>query len=222
MPAPISILSRNRVEVALSRRLTEQEALVSLSQLALEIGDSQAVMQEACERLAAIQEVEMVSIQEQVSADEMVVRAIYDEMALGKIGMRSRLHPGTPAGYAIATGNPVLVEDLAVDPRFQDIIPLRDRGMVSGMNVVIPARDGAWGALGVWTKESRRFSVDDVHFVQAVANLIGGSITRSDVESRLAEAVRNKGQRLRHERAISLCARALLGDVETEALETSL
>jgi signal transduction histidine kinase len=74
----------------------------------------------------------------------------------------------------------------------------------------------------VWTKESRRFSVDDVHFVQAVANLIGGSITRSDVESRLAEAVRNKGQRLRHERAISLCARALLGDVETEALETSL
>lgn len=222
VPTPISILNRNRVEVALGRRLTEQEALVQLSQMALEIGDPLAVMQEAAERVAAIQEVEVVAVLEQISPDETVMRALFDPADPDGVGKHYSLHPGTPAGYAIASKVPVLVDVLSSDPRFKDGIPLRDRGMVSGMTVIIPSRGGVWGALGVWTKEARRFSADDVHFVQAVANLIGGVLTRGEVESRLAEAVRNKDRRLRHERAIGQCAQALLADFDTSALETSL
>lgn len=222
MPAPISIQHRNRVEVALGRRLTEQEALVQLSQMALEIGDPLAVMQAAAERVAAIQEVEVVAVLEQISPDEMMTRALLDPADADGVGKRHSLHPGTPAGYAIASKTSVLVDDLLSDPRFSDGIPLRDRGMVSGMTVIIPSRGGVWGALGVWTKETRRFSADDLHFVQAVANLIGGVLTRGEVESRLADAVRYKDRRLGHERAIGQCARALLGDLDTSALETSL
>lgn len=222
VPAPISILSRNRVEVALGRKLTEQEALVDLSQLALDRGDPLAVMQEAVERVAAIQEVQLVSVLEQISSEELVTRALFDSTNPATVGKHYPIYPTAPAGYAIATGGPVLVEDVATDPRFSGEFPLLDGRLISGMNVLIPSRGGNWGILAVWTHEPRKFSGDDVHFVQAIANLIGGVVTRADVESRLAEAVRNKDRRLRHEKAIGQCARALLGDSHPSALETSL
>jgi signal transduction histidine kinase len=216
------MLSRNPVEVALGRRLTEQQALVELSQLALDKGEPLAVMQEAVERVAAIQKVELVAVLEQISTDDVVVRALFDRSAPTGVGRHYQLYPKAPAAYAIATGAPVLVEDVASDPRFGGNVPLFDTGIVSGMYVVIPSRGKSWGTLGVWTHKTRKFSPDEVYFLQAVANLIGGVVTRADVESRLADAVHDKDRRLRHEQAIGQCARALLGDFHVSALEVSL
>ncbi|MGH8927619.1 MAG: GAF domain-containing protein [Acidimicrobiia bacterium] len=221
MPAPNSILHRHRVEVALSRRLTEQEALVELSELALEGGDPDRVMQVAAERLVKIQEVEVVVFNELVDPGHMVARALVGPVE-DQIGVRYRIDPRTSDGYALHNGVPVLVEHLPSDPRFPGESPLGEMGWISGMNIVIPSPNGVYGLLGLWTKEPRRFSAEDVHFVQAVANLVGGVVTRTEVENRLAEAVREKDRRLRNERAISKCAQALLGDNNPAAVETSL
>jgi GAF domain-containing protein len=222
VPGPISILTRNRVEVALGRRLTEQQALAKLSLMALEMADPLAVMQQAVERVAAIQEVEIVSILEQIGPDEMALRAVFDSDKAFEVGTQYGLDINTPAGYVVANRTHVLVDDLRFDPRFNSEYALAQRGMISGIIVIIPSRGGIWGTLGVWTKDNRKFTSDDVHFIQAVANVIGGLLTRGEVETRLAEAVRYKDRQLRHEQAIGQCARALLGDFDAKALESSL
>ncbi|MGH8959296.1 MAG: GAF domain-containing protein [Acidimicrobiia bacterium] len=221
MTAPISFLRPSSVELALKRRLVEQESLVALSQVALEGGDVYALMQVAAERLAVIESVEFVSVLEWMGDESFVIRGMTGDPGL--VGTEiGDLHQGTTAGQAVASGKTVLVENLSADPQFAGANQLRERGMVSGMTVPIPARQGTWGVLGVWTSQERRFNDDDSHFVEAVAALIGWVVARGEVESRLAEAVRDKDRRLRTESALAWCAQSLLGDFDTEAIETSL
>jgi signal transduction histidine kinase len=219
--APLSFLHPSSVEAALKRRLVEQESLVALSQVALESGDAHALMQVAVERLAAIETAEFVSILEWTGDQRFVIRGLTGDPGL--IGTEiADLHQGTTAGRAASTGKTVLVENLPAHPEFAGANQLRDRGMVSGMTVPIPAREGTWGVLGVWTSQEHRFTDDDSHFVEAVAALLGWVVVRGEVESRLAEAVREKDRRLRTESALAWCAQSLLGDYETGAIETSL
>lgn len=219
--APISFLRPSSVELDLKRRLVEQESLVALSQVALEGGDSFALMQVAAERLAAIETVEFVSVLEWIGDQRFIIRGLTGDPGL--IGTEiGDLHRGTTAGQAVSTGKTVLVENLAADPKYAGASQLHMRGLVSGMTVPIPAREGTWGVLGVWTSQERRFNDDDSHFVEAVAALIGWVVTRGEVELRLAEAVREKDRRLRTESALAWCAQSLLGDYDTGAIETSL
>ena len=219
MSAPISIL--NRVEAAISRRLTEQEALVELGHLALESGDPNKVMQVAADRLSKILEVEVVTFNEVVDPGYMTARAIVGPSE-NAIGTRHQIHPGTPAALALDGGIPLLVEHLPTDSRFGGGGHPGEGGHISGITVIVPAPNGIFGVLSLWTRQQRQFSVDDVHFVQAVARVVGGVITRGNVESRLADALKEKDRRLHNERALSKCASALLGDYNPASVETCL
>jgi signal transduction histidine kinase len=60
---------------------------------------------------------------------------------------------------------------------------LRQHGIVSGMSVIIHGRGKCFGVLGVHTAQRRRFSGDDIHFLQSVANVLAAAIQRSEAES---------------------------------------
>jgi signal transduction histidine kinase len=217
--APFSI--RNGEDVALSRRLTEQEALVELSQLALDSGDPYRVMQVAAERLAKIQSMEVVDFSEVVDPGYLTVRASVgpsDRL----IGSRHPIDPGSPAAQTLDGGIPMLLEHLPTNTRLSNGKHQGNNGFMSGLTVIVPAPNGVFGLLSLWTHERRQFSAGDVHFVQAVARLVGAVITRGEVESRLAEALKEKDRRLHNERALAKCAGALLGDYNPASVETSL
>ena len=221
MTASAFLTRPSTVELALKRRLVEQESLVALSQVALESGDPFALMQVAADRLAEIQSVELVFVMEWIGDTNFVIRAVVggtDEPGNPLVSLDS----GTPAGRAFMSDATLIVGNLNADPRFPGPSRLKTRGVISGITTPIPNRDGPWGVLGVWTREERRFGSDDSHFVEAVANLIGWVVGRGEVESRLAEAVREKDRRLRTETALAWCAQSLLGDSDMAAVETSL
>jgi GAF domain-containing protein len=206
---------------ALKRRLLQQEALVQLSQLALEVGDPVKVMEVAASRVAEIQGAEIVSINELVGGDHMVARVIWGPLP-DLVGVVVPLHERTPAGLAVGSGQPVVVIDLNRDPRFDAEAYPRRLQLVSGVNVLIPSPGGVFGVVGLWTRRRSSFHADDLGFVQAVANLIGGAVGRAEIEARLARLVQEQERRLRHELGISQCARALLGDYHPAAVQTSL
>lgn len=209
------------VEVALNRRLTEQEALLELSQLALESGDRDKVMQVAAERLAEIQGIDSVTFSEVVDPGYESARARVGPSDR-PIGTRQPIDPGTPTAYALEVGTPLLVEHLPTDPRFPSRGHPEENGYISGLVVVVPALNGTFGLLSLWTRQPRKFSADEVHFVQTVARLIGGVIARSEVELGWEEASKEKDRRLQNERALSKCAGVLLGDYHPTSVETSL
>jgi signal transduction histidine kinase len=97
------------------------------------------------------------------------------------------VEPSTVAGQAVLTANPVLVEDLRADPRFAGH-PLTPEMHVAGsMNVVIHCPRGLFGVLAVHTDQPRTFTDDDVHFLQAVANLLAAAIERLRTEDEREE-----------------------------------
>ena len=64
---------------------------------------------------------------------------------------------------------------------------LREHGVVSGLSVIIQGRERPFGTLGAFTDRPRTFARDDVHFLQAVVNVLAAAIQRRRDEDALAE-----------------------------------
>ncbi|HLF06594.1 MAG TPA: PAS domain S-box protein, partial [Thermoplasmata archaeon] len=90
-----------------------------------------------------------------------------------------------PAGLALRTGEPVIVEDLSSDPRFDAAI-LKEHGVRAGVTVPIRGSHGTVGSLSAFTQSKRRFARQEVNFLQSVANLLAAAIERRSAEEDLA------------------------------------
>lgn len=91
-------------------------------------------------------------------------------------------------GYSLRTEAPVVVEDLRDEERLPAPQLLLDHGVVSGMTVLIQTKNGPWGVLGVHSRERRRFSRNDIHFLQAAANVVTAVLERERVEEELRQS----------------------------------
>jgi len=84
------------------------------------------------------------------------------------------------AGYTLLTEAPVIVSDLASETRFSGPELLTSHDVTSGISTIIGSLYEPWGILGVHDTERRRFTEQDVNFVQSVANVLASAITRVD------------------------------------------
>jgi len=180
------ITERLRVNREVQVRARQQESLARLGERALTESDLQKFFNEVVATVGDILDVEMVKILELVPGDaELLLRA--------GIGWKPGLIGSTNittgrdshAGYALASGRPVITEDLAAETRFNGEALLHDHGAVSGISAPIAGRDGrAYGVLGAHTARRHRFSDYDVSFVGAVANVIAAAIQRRQLDQR--------------------------------------
>jgi PAS domain S-box-containing protein len=97
------------------------------------------------------------------------------------------------AGHALEGDGPVVIEDFAGDARFEPSPAQRELGIVSAMVAPIGVRGRHFGVIGVYSASLRRFSGDDVHFLRALANVLGLAVERSRHE----ELVRDSEARFR-------------------------
>ncbi len=71
---------------------------------------------------------------------------------------------------------PVAIYDVSDDPRIQYPQEAQKEGISSIMSVPIVVHENAIGALRVYTEKPWEFTIDDVNFVQAVAQITGMAI----------------------------------------------
>ncbi|WP_375341443.1 EAL domain-containing protein [Lyngbya sp. CCY1209] len=97
--------------------------------------------------------------------------------------------PTSQAGYTLRRAEAVKVRDLRVETRFPGTPLLHNHGIVSGLSVVIPGPPGdpssPWGVLSVHTRSPRDFTADEVHFLEAIAHILGTAIERHRADERL-------------------------------------
>ncbi|MBI4378255.1 MAG: GAF domain-containing protein [Nitrospinae bacterium] len=89
------------------------------------------------------------------------------------------------AGYTLLSNEPVIVEDLRTEKRFRGSPLLFDHGVISSVSVIIAGSKKPFGVLGVYTKRKRKFTIDDIHFLQAAANILATAIERNQIEEEL-------------------------------------
>jgi two-component sensor histidine kinase len=167
-------------------RTRQQDALMRLSERAIAEGDLQSFFDYTVAIVAEILDVELAKIFELLPGDaEMLLRA-----GIGwPPDMIGTAHESTGrqshAGYALAAGQPVIVEDIEIETRFGATQMLRDQGIVGGVSTTIAGRDGrAYGVLCVHTTKRRKFNEYDAAFLSAAANVVAGAIQRRQLDQR--------------------------------------
>src|SRR5690606_15928226 len=99
--------------------------------------------------------------------------------------VRSKPGPAALAGVSLGRDEPVVFADVHDDHRFRPDQLLLDHDVMSGVHVTIRGRVRPVGLIGVYTPERRVFTDDDVHVVQAIANVVASGVLRDAHERRL-------------------------------------
>jgi len=92
---------------------------------------------------------------------------------------------GSQGGYTLLKAEPVIVEDIHNETRFSPPSLLTEHNAVGGMTVAIPGAERPFGILGVHTDRMQRFSEDDAHFLEAIANVLAGVVQQRRAEEQL-------------------------------------
>jgi PAS domain S-box-containing protein/putative nucleotidyltransferase with HDIG domain len=197
------VTERWQAEQTARIRARQHAALAALGRLALE-ADLDTLLQSATELVAQALSVELCKVLQVLPDGGAAVLRAGVGWRDGLVGTATvPLGEASQAGYTLLRGGPVVVDDLRHETRFSGPALLHEHGVRSGVSVAIPGRGSPWGVLGAHTRERRRFSEDDVHFVQAAAALLGAAVRREEDERSLRrraaelEAVAELGLRLR-------------------------
>lgn len=181
------ITERKRMEALLDARALQQQALAELGLASIHEADLQKVFDLAVTAVARTFDVELCKVLELLPEG----RELFFRAGVGwHDGLVGRAIVGTElesqAGYTLVTDEPVIVEDMRTESRFSGPPLLHEHGVVSGLSCIIAgSKERPWGVLGAHTTLHRRFTNDDVAFLQGVANVLAMSIQRRQTEETL-------------------------------------
>jgi diguanylate cyclase (GGDEF)-like protein/PAS domain S-box-containing protein len=183
------ITERKLAEQELRRAAAQQAAVARLGGHALQDGDPRSLMEEAVSLMAEIDGVERACIWE-VSRDDGDLRLrVGLDGAAARDGERSAAGRDSHAGAALDSGLHVIVDDWSLERRFSMPAALRALGVSSSLAVPIDGKERPFGVLDVHSTEPSRFTPQDVHFVQASANVLADAIERHFADQALRHRV---------------------------------
>lgn len=90
---------------------------------------------------------------------------------------------------ALQDGQPVAIYDVSDDPRIQYPDAAKDEGICSILSTPIIIGNKLFGCLRIYTADHWEFTLNDVNFVQAVAQLVGMALELCRVNKGLKESI---------------------------------
>jgi sigma-B regulation protein RsbU (phosphoserine phosphatase) len=197
-------------EIRLIARL--QAAVAELGERALRQTSLLEVMNDVTTRVARALNVEYCKVLEFLPDHEALLLRSGVGWKPGYVGHATvGIGKGSQAGFTLLSDEPVVVEDLQTEKRFEGTALLHEHDVVSGITVVISTKEGPYGVLGAHTAHRRSFSANEVNFLQSVANVLGSAIERQHAEAELWRI--NQAQR-----ALSKCNQALVRATDERGL----
>lgn len=181
---------QERLEEERRVRARQQGAVVELGQLALAGAELETLMDRAVNILTKTLDVGYARLLElAVDGHAFIVRAGVGWDDAGPGGHTVDLRLRSQAGYTLVSDVPVVVDDFEEEGRYASV-PLSGVSgpAMSGVSVIVRGDRQAWGVLCAHTNKPRRFSPDDVKFLQAVANVLGEAIAGKSVQDALRRA----------------------------------
>jgi signal transduction histidine kinase len=190
------VTARRREAEELRVRARQQALVAELGRRALTGIDLGQLLNEAVNILVSDLGVEFANLLELLPDGRAVFRAGVGWRADLVGGTTVELRPGTPAGQVILDQVPIRIEDLHTDTRFPAPSLPRAHGVVSSLTVPIYGQARPLGVLAVHASRPRPFSDADVHFVQAVANVVAAVMERTAQEERLRERQMGRAEQM--------------------------
>ncbi|MEA2421237.1 MAG: hypothetical protein QOF55_336, partial [Thermoleophilaceae bacterium] len=180
------VSGRKLAEAEAAQRTAQQAAVAALGVAALEGTEVASLMDEAVALVSRTLGVEFCELLELTEDREALLlsagtgwRAGLVRTALMPLG--SEFH----AGFTWGSRGRVVIEDFAAEKRFRPTALLRDHEVVSGLSVTLGGKRTPLGVLGAHTSVRRSFRLDEVDFLQAIANVLAEAIVRQSTEDKV-------------------------------------
>ncbi len=182
--AMIDVTGRRGVEDELWSRAVQQEAVASIGQIALEADVITDVMASVTETVSTVLRTEGSLILGrsgeggfEIYGSDRLVDVVADDVT----AIADRAH--------MTAASVVLRNEAEV--RFA-APKLAERGLRSAVAVMIPGSEIDFGTLVVLSSDERVFTVDDLNFLQSVANVLAAAVDRASARARLEDLLRSK------------------------------
>ncbi len=179
---PIDV-AQARLTATLTARVVQQRAVAEFGHFALSHFSLAETLDESVRVVSQVLGVELATVMElEPQGTQLFMRAGTGWRA-GTLGRPVVQAQASQAGYTLRREAPVIVEDLRTETRFRPSPLLREHGIVSGISCIIRSPEPArpYGVLGAHTQLKRRFTHDDVNFLQAVGNIVADAVLREQV-----------------------------------------
>lgn len=182
------ITERQQAEEELQEKIKQQNVLTTISQKALASDELPSLCDMAVNFLTSTMNVDY-AVVEKLLPDG---KNLSFEAGVGwssvdrKKTLISAKMDESVAGFTLSLEEPVVIEDLSIEARFSGSDLLHDHGVISGVSVLIPGQELPFGTLAVFAKVKRAFSLDEINFIQAVANLLANA-ARNQLDKRKVE-----------------------------------
>ena len=177
----------------LEYRLRQQSILADFGIEALRARDLEPMLQRATELCGEGMRSKYCKFLEyRPERDTLLVRAGigWAPGVVGSTEMRTDL--GSPAGFALETGQPVISNHLENEQRFRTPEFMAQHNIRRAINVLVETSGKRFGVLEVDSPDEGKFEPADFAFMQGFANLIGVAIERQQAEQRLSEAMEHQ------------------------------
>lgn len=184
-----SLDERKRAEAALKNRVRQQAAVAEIGLRSIGATRTGSLMDEIVRVVAETLDVEYAKVLAlSPGGDDLHVTAGVgfdpEKMRSARICVGER----SQAGYTLFLGAPVVATDLREEARFRADTILLEHEVLSGITVVIGSRRHPYGVLGAHSRAPRVFTHDDVHFLQAAANVLAAAIERERADGARRES----------------------------------
>jgi diguanylate cyclase (GGDEF)-like protein/PAS domain S-box-containing protein len=209
------ITERKIAEQELQRAAAQQAAVARLGRHALQDGDPGRLAKQVVPLMTEIDGVEAACVWDAGREGRRLhLRAGLDDRGGGP-ERRASAARDSHAGAALDSGLYVIVDDWSSERRFSMPPALRVLGVRSSLAVPIAGKERPYGVLDIHSTEPRRFAPQDVHFVQASANVLADALERHSAD----EALRH---RVLHDSLTGLPNRLSFVDSLRDALRRSI
>ncbi len=182
------ITERKIAEQELHRAAAQQAVVARLGRYALQDGDPIKLAKQAVPLMTEIDGVEAACVWEAGSEGRRLhlCAGLEEE---GGLERRTSAAPDSHAGAALDSGLHVIVDDWLSERRFSMPPALRALGVRSSLAVPIAGKERPFGVLDVHSTEPSRFTPQDVHFAQALANVLADARERHRADEALRHRV---------------------------------
>ena len=182
------ITERKLAEQELHRAAAQQAAVARLGRHALQDGDPARLAKQAVPLMTEIDGVEAACVWEAGREGRRLhLRAGLEER--GGAERRASAARDSHAGAALESGLHVIVDDWPSERRYTMPPALRVLGVRSSLAVPIAGKERPYGVLDIHSTEPSRFTPQDVHFVQASANVLADALERHSADEALRHRV---------------------------------
>jgi PAS domain S-box-containing protein len=186
------VSSRMRAEAELASRARQQTAILDFGRLALSGVELEQLMRDAIEMVTVYLEVPIAEIHTfNVDRQQFELRAA-DGWGVRE-AHRRHIASESQAGTTMRLGQSVVTNDVRIDARFSDKEGFAERGVLSGLCVLIGTAEAPLGVFSAYSDVQRTFTPNEVRFAEAIATIVGEAMRWHDAQS----AVRASNQRIR-------------------------